>query len=303
MAEAVEKVSDIERRVKIVVPIAPYQDEISQKFQQLTKTARVQGFRPGKVPLKIVERQYGADVKSEVYTKAIESKFGEIVQKNELRVAGMPDIQHEPLDKVNKDFEFTATFEIFPEFKLSDFKKNKIINYETSITATDIKKTIDVIVKQRASFSQVKRTAKIGDKVMAQMQSFIGGEAAESTGKEPIEFILGDAGRIKGFDDQLVGMKPGITKEFTIKYPKNHSVKELANKEVKYIVTIREVFEAILPKIDEEFAKSLGIVDGNIKQMHDEIKKSLVEETDRSFFHKRFFYFIMHLLNITINYT
>ena len=281
MAEAVEKVSDIERRVKIVVPIAPYQDEISQKFQQLTKTARVQGFRPGKVPLKIVERQYGADVKSEVYTKAIESKFGEIVQKNKLRVAGMPDIQHEPLDKVNKDFEFTATFEIFPEFKLSDFKKNKIINYETSITATDIKKTIDVIVKQRASFNQVKRTAKIGDKVMAQMQSFIGGEAAESTGKEPIEFILGDAGRIKGFDDQLVGMKPGITKEFTIKYPKDHSVKELANKEVKYIVTIHEVLEAILPKIDEEFAKSLGIVDGNIKQMHDEIKKSLVEETDR----------------------
>jgi trigger factor len=123
MAEAVEKVSDIERRIKIVVPIAPYQDEISQKFQQLTKTARVQGFRPGKVPLKIVERQYGADVKSEVYTKAIESKFGEIVQKNKLRVAGMPDIQHEPLDKVNKDFEFTATFEIFPEFKLSNFKK------------------------------------------------------------------------------------------------------------------------------------------------------------------------------------
>ena len=94
MAEAVEKINDIERRVKVIVPIAPYQGEISQKFQQLTKTARVQGFRPGKVPLKIVEQQYGGDVKSEVYTKAIESKFGEFVQKNNLRVAGMPDIQH-----------------------------------------------------------------------------------------------------------------------------------------------------------------------------------------------------------------
>ena len=130
MAEAVEKINDIERRVKVTVPIAAYQGEISQKFQQLTKTARVQGFRPGKVPLKIVEQQYGGDVKSEVYTKAIESKFGEFVQKNNLRVAGMPDIQHEQLDKVIKDFEFTATFEIFPEFKLSDFKKVKVTKYE-----------------------------------------------------------------------------------------------------------------------------------------------------------------------------
>ena len=281
MAEAVEKINDIERRVKVIVPIAPYQGEISQKFQQLTKTARVQGFRPGKVPLKIVEQQYGGDVKSEVYTKAIENKFGEFVQKNNLRVAGMPDIQHEPLDKVSKDFEFTATFEIFPEFKLSDFKKIKVTKYETSISESDVKKTIEVIQKQRASYNKVDRPAKMGDKVIAQMQSFIDGEVAESTGKESLDFILGDVGRVKGFDDQLVGLKANETKEFTIKYPKDYSTKELSNKDVKYIVSLQEVLTASLPKIDEDFAKSLGVVDGDLKKMKEEINSSLVEESGR----------------------
>ena len=281
MAQAVEKIGEIERRVKVVVPIAPYQVDISNKFQELSKTARVQGFRPGKVPLRIIEQQYGGDVKSEVYTKAIEKMFGEFVQENKLRVAGMPDIQHEPLDKVNKDFEFTATFEIFPEFKLADFKKNKIINYETSITAANVKKTIDVIVKQRATFSKVERASKKGDKVKAQMQSFIDGKVAESTGKESLELILGEAGRVEGFDDQLIGIKSGITKEFTINYPKDYPTKELSSKEVKYIVSIHEVLEPSYPKVDGEFAKNLGVVDGDIKKMNDEIKKSLVQESDR----------------------
>lgn len=281
MAEAVEKISEIERRVKVVVPIAPYQGEITQKFQQLTKTARVQGFRPGKVPLKIVEQQYGGDVKSEVYTKAIESKFGEFIQKNNLRVAGMPDIQHEPLEKVKNDFEFTATFEIFPEFKLADFKKNKVIAYSTSITDADVKKTIDVIVKQRATFAKVDRAAKTGDKIFANMQSFIDGKVAESSGKEPLEFILGDVGRVKGFDEQLVGVKAGVTKEFTIKYPKDYPTKELSNKEVKYIVSVQEVLEASLPKVDNNFAKSLGVADGDLKKMNNEIKESLKQESGR----------------------
>jgi len=281
MAEAVEKISDIERRVKVMVPIASFQSEITQRLQQLVKTARVQGFRPGKVPLKIVEQQYGGDVRGEVYTKAIESKFGEIVQKNNLRVAGMPDIQHEPLGKVNSDFQFTATFEIFPEFKLADIKKQKLTQYETAITAADVKKTIDVIVKQRAVYAKVDRAAKMDDKVMALMQSAIDGKVAESSGTEPIEFVLGDVNRVKGFDSALVGLKGGETKGFTIKYPKTHEPKELAGKDVEYVVMIKEVQEPSLPKIDEDFAKSLGVADGDLKKMNEEIKQSLEQEVER----------------------
>jgi len=281
MAEVVEKISDIERRVKAMVPIASFQSEITQKFQQILKTARFKGYRPGKVPMKIVEQQHGGDVRGEVYSKAIESKFGEIVQTNNLRVAGMPDIQHEPLDKVNSDFEFTATFEIFPEFKLTDIKKQKLTQYETAITPADVKKTIDVIAKQRAVYAKVDRTAKMDDKVMALMQSAIDGKVAESSGTEPIEFVLGDVNRVKGFDSALIGLKGGETKGFTIKYPKTHEPKELAGKDVEYVVTIKEVQAPSLPKIDEDFAKSLGVADGDLKKMNEEIKQSLEQEVER----------------------
>ena len=281
MAEVVEKISDIERRVKAMVPIASFQNEITQKFQQILKTARFKGYRPGKVPMKIVEQQHGGDVRGEVYSKAIESKFGEIVQTNNLRVAGMPDIQHEPLDKVNSDFEFTATFEIFPEFKLTDIKKQKLTQYETAITPADVKKTIDVIAKQRAVYAKVDRAAKMDDKVMALMQSAIDGKVAESSGTEPIEFVLGDVNRVKGFDSALIGLKGGETKGFTIKYPKTHEPKELAGKDVEYVVTIKEVQAPSLPKIDEDFAKSLGVADGDLKKMNEEIKQSLEQEVER----------------------
>ena len=281
MAEVVEKISDIERRVKAMVPIASFQSEITQKFQQILKTARFKGYRPGKVPMKIVEQQHGVDVRGEVYSKAIESKFGEIVQTNNLRVAGMPDIQHEPLDKVNSDFEFTATFEIFPEFKLTDIKKQKLTQYETAITPADVKKTIDVIAKQRAVYAKVDRAAKMDDKVMALMQSAIDGKVAESSGTEPIEFVLGDVNRVKGFDSALIGLKGGETKGFTIKYPKTHEPKELAGKDVEYVVTIKEVQAPSLPKIDEDFAKSLGVADGDLKKMNEEIKQSLEQEVER----------------------
>lgn len=281
MAEVVEKISGIERRVKAMVPIASFQNEITQRLQQILKTARFKGYRPGKVPMKIVEQQHGGDVRGEIYSKAIESKFGEIVQENNLRVAGMPDIRHEPLDKVNADFEFTATFEVFPEFKLTDLKKQKITQYETAISAADVKKTIDVIAKQRAVYNKVARASKMEDKVMALMQSAIDGKVAESSGTEPLELIMGDPSRVKGFDTALVGLKAGETKAFTVKYPKTHEPKELAGKDVEYVVTLKEVQEPTLPKIDEDFAKSLGVADGDLKKMNEEIKKSLEQESDR----------------------
>jgi len=176
MAEAIEKISSIERKVKGLVSISPLQDQISQRFEELTRTARVSGFRPGKVPISVIEKQYGADIRSEIYAKAIEMKFGEIVNVNNLRVAGMPDIQHDPLDRVNDDFEFTATFEVFPEFKLANFKPLKVEKKSVDVGENDIKKTIDVLIKQRAVFENVDRASKLGDQISVQLKSFINEE-------------------------------------------------------------------------------------------------------------------------------
>ena len=278
MAEALEKISNIERRVKVTVPVAPLQDQINQRFQQLTKTARVQGFRPGKVPLSIIKRQYGPDIKTEVYSKAIEERFGSVIEENKVQVAGMPDIQHEPLSKIDDDFEFTATFEIFPEVKDIDVKKISVTDYDAEVKEKDVKKTIDTIAKQRSTFKSAKRASKMGDKVSIKMESFLDGEKIEDTGKENIEFILGDAKRVKEIDQQIVGLKENEEKDFDVNYPKDHEPAQLANKTVNYHIKMVSVDEPILPKIDAEFAKSLGVESGDIKQMNAEIKNSLLDE-------------------------
>ena len=281
MSEAIEKISSIERKVKGLVSISPLQGEISQRFIELTRTARVSGFRPGKVPLDVIEKQYGADIKAEIYAKAIEMKFGEIVNINNLRVAGMPDIQHAPLEKVNDDFEFTATFEVFPEFKLESFKSSKVEKKSVEILESDVKKTIDVLIKQRAIFESVDRASKLGDQILVQLQSFINNEQIESTGEQSLEFVLGDSKRIKAVDDQLVGIKAGEKKEFEVKYPKDHNPAQLANQNVKYQINLIEVREVKLPEIDSNFAKSLGVDSGDIKLMKEEIKMSLNQEVEK----------------------
>ena len=281
MAEAIEKISSIERKVKGLVSISPLQEQISQKFQELTRTARISGFRPGKVPMNVIEKQYGADIRAEIYANAIEMKFGEIVNTNNLRVAGMPDIQHDPLDKISDDFEFTATFEIFPEFKLGNFKPLKVEKKSVEVEQGDIKKTIDVLIKQRAVFEKVDRASKLDDQITVQLKSFINEEEIESTGDQSLEFVLGDSKRIKDVDDQLVGIKAGESKEFEVKYPKDHNPEQLANQNVKYQIKLIEVKEGKLPKIDSNFAKSLGVEDGNLKLMEQEIKMSLTQEVDK----------------------
>ena len=281
MSETIEKISSIERKVKGLVSISPLQGEISQRFIELTRTARVSGFRPGKVPLDVIEKQYGADIKAEIYAKAIEMKFGEIVNINNLRVAGMPDIQHAPLEKVNDDFEFTATFEVFPEFKLESFKSSKVEKKSVEISKSDVKKTIDVLIKQRAIFESVDRASKLGDQILVQLQSFINNEQIESTGEQSLEFVLGDSKRIKAVDDQLVGIKAGEKKEFEVKYPKDHDPAQLANQNVKYQINLIEVREVKLPEIDSNFAKSLGVDSGDIKLMKEEIKMSLNQEVEK----------------------
>lgn len=281
MSEVIEKISSIERKVKGLVAVSPLQAEISQRFLELTRTARISGFRPGKVPVDVIEKQYGAEIKSEVYAKAIEMKFGEIVNSNNLRVAGMPDIQHDPLEKINNDFEFTATFEVFPEFKLGNFKGLKVEKKSVEITEADIKKTIDVLIKQRAIFEKVNRESKLGDQISVQLQSFIKDEQIESTGDQSLDFVLGDSKRIKAVDDQLIGLKAGDAKEFDVKYPKDHNPAQLANQNVKYQIKLLDVKEAKLPKIDENFAKSLGVESGDLKLMEKEIKISLNQEVEK----------------------
>ncbi len=281
MATAVETLSNLERRITVKVPVEPLQKEMSTRFQRLTRTAKVPGFRPGKAPLKMIEQQYGPQVKEEVFAEAIETSFGLAIQENKLRVIGMPNIQHKPLNQVHEEFEYTATFEVFPEVTLGDFKAVSIEKPEAQITDKDVNKTIDVLLKQRAQFIESKEGSAKGDRLTLTLTSFINDKQVETTGDKPIQIILGDDSRFAIFDDHLVGGKAGESKTFDVNYPETHNPKELAGKKVQYNVNFIVVAKPKLPEVNGQFAQSLGVADGNVDKMREEIKQSLEQELDK----------------------
>jgi len=220
-------------------------------------------------------------VRDEVLSNAVERSFGDAVEENKLRVAGFPEIEHKPFVEADGQFEYVATFEIFPEIALGDLGKAKIERPVTEVTEADVKKTIDVLLKQRATFESVKRASKKGDRVNISLRASIDGEEVESTTEQGLNLLLGEGGRVPEFDDSLIGNKPGANKTFEITYPADHKPEHLAGKTVSYEVTVNSVEQAKLPEIDAEFARSLGVPDGDVEKMHGEIKASLTQEVNK----------------------
>ena len=278
MAAAVETISNLERRITIKVPLASLEGEIRQRLIQISRTAKVAGFRPGKAPVGLVNQHYGDQVRDEVYSKAVETSFTETVEQNKLRVAGFPNIQHKPFAEAATEFEYVATFEVFPDVKLGDLAKVKIEKPSLEIAEADVDKTLDVLVKQRVSYAPVKRASKKEDRVNVSLKASIDGQQVEDTAGRGMDLVLGEPGRMPAFDDGLVGAKAGETKTFDITYPKDHNPEQLAGKTVTYAVTFNSVSEPILPKMDADFAKSLGVADGDVKKMRAEVKLSLEQE-------------------------
>jgi len=278
MALNVETISTLERRITISVPLQPLQAQVHQRLVQMSRTAKFAGFRPGKAPMGLVNQHYGDQVRDEVYSGAVEKSFGDAVDEAKLRVAGYPNIEHKPFEAASVNLEYIATFEVFPEVKVGDLSALKIERPVVEVSAADVKKTLDVLVKQRVSFVPVKRAAKSGDRINVTLKASIDGKEVESTGDTGIDLVLGEAGRVASFDDQLVGGKAGASKKFEITYPADHHPEQLAGKTVGYEVSYMSVSEPKLPELDADFAKSLGIEDGDVVKMKAEIAESLNQE-------------------------
>lgn len=280
-AVSVETVSNLERRMTIKVPLAPLEGQIRQRLQQISRTAKFAGFRPGKAPIGLVNQHYGDQVRDEVYSKAVETSFGEAVEQNKLRVAGFPNIEHIPFKDAAEEFEYIATFEVFPEVAIGDLSKVKIERPTLEVTDADVEKTLDVLVKQRVSYEPVKRMSKKGDRINIVLTASMDGQEVESTGERGIDLVIGEPGRIKEFDDALIGGKAGTEKTFEITYPEDHNPAQLAGKTVSYAVKFVSVSQPVYPEVNAEFAKNLGVEDGNLDTMKAEIKQSLEQEVEK----------------------
>lgn len=281
MSATVETISNLSRRITVVVPMQPIIEEVNQRLNRLARTAKLPGFRPGKVPRRLIEQQYGAQVRSEVLSSTVERTFTEAVEENKLRVAGFPEIQHQPVSDDAEKFEYTATFEVYPEVVLGDLSKVKIERPVLELKDADVQKTLEVLRQQRATFEPVKRASKKGDKVRITLTASIDGQQVESTGDQGIDLILGEGNRYPEFDEQLIGNKAGSEKTFDISYPEDHNPAQLAGKTVSYSVKFESVEQPKLPEVDAEFARSLGVEDGDVEKMLAEIKVSLGQEVEK----------------------
>lgn len=281
MAINVETISDLERRMTISVPLKPLEAQIEARLKQVARTARFAGFRPGKAPMGLVAQQHGNEVRDEVYSGAVEKSFGDAVEAQKLRVAGFPNIEHKPFDAAAENLEYTATFEVFPEVKLGDLSKLAIERPALKVGDADIKRTLDVLVKQRVSYEPVKRGAKKGDRINITLTASMDGQEVESTADKGIDLVIGEGGRVESFDEALTGAKTGESKQFDVTYPDDHQPEQIAGKVVTYDVTFVSVSQPKYPEIDADFAKSLGVEDGDVEKMKSDIAESLTQEVEK----------------------
>jgi trigger factor len=281
MQATVETISNLERRLTVAMPMQAIEEEIGKRLNQLARTAKMAGFRPGKVPYKVVVQQYGTQVRQEVMSGKVEETFGEAVSQHKLRVAGYPSIELKPLAENAESYEYIATFEVFPEVVIGDLSKLKIERPQIKLSDADVNKTLEVLRKQRTVYEPVTRAAKKGDRVTIEFSSSIEGKPVENTAGQPINLVLGEEGRLADFDKNITGAKAGQDKQFDLTFPADYQNAEIAGKTASYDVKIIAVAAPKVPEVDADFARELGVEDGDVEKMRADIKESLEQEVEK----------------------
>jgi trigger factor len=279
MQATIEKVSNLERRLNVTLPAQEIDAEVENRLKRLARNVRMHGFRPGKVPFRLVQQQYGGQVRQEVLGDALQKTFGEAVRSQNLRVAGLPRFEPKPVEGDN--VEFSATFEIYPEIEHGDVSQASIERPMVSVGEPEVDKTIEILRKQRVAYRPVERGAQDGDRITIDFtgtyedKEFEGGSGKDHT------TILGEGRLLADFEKAVVGLKAGESSTFELTFPEDYYGKDMAGKTARFSVTVNRVEEPVFPAVDAEFAKQLGIGDGDIGKMRADIKANLEREVRR----------------------
>ncbi len=278
---SLETVSALERRLNATIPQQALRGQVTNRLKHIGRTAKLAGFRPGKIPAKVLEQHYGMEARQEVLGQALQQSFAEAVQAQKLQVAGDPEFTVKTHDWNADEIEYSATFEVYPEVVLGDVALELIERTTYELSQADLDNTIATLRKQRASYLSVDRAAQIDDKVMIDFTGtldgvvFPGGEAKDY----PVE--LGSKRMLPEFEAAIVGMEAGDTKSFEMTFPENYHGKEIAGKLVNFSITLNRVEGQVLPEVDAEFAISVGIADGDVSRLEEEIRSNLLREVVR----------------------
>ncbi|UJP02272.1 MAG: trigger factor [Nitrosomonas sp.] len=281
MGSNVENLGALERRFDIAISLEKLQSEIDNRLQRLARTAKLHGFRPGKVPLKIITQMYGVQVQQDVLNDAVHKEFKDTVQQQNLQVAGYPRFEAKATDGNDSQYTVSAIFEVYPEIVLGDLSNQSIEQPTAKVGETDIDKTLDMICKQRVAYQPANRPAKKGDRVKIDYHGTIDGNDFAGGKSNDVYLILGDGKFLKDFEAALIDMQAGSSKSFDVVFPEDYHGKEIAGKTVTFEVTLNELAEPVLPTVDAEFAKSLGIPDGDLQKLREGIQKDLEREVSK----------------------
>ncbi|WP_312516471.1 trigger factor [Massilia sp.] len=287
MATAVETLGKLERRLTISFPVADVRTEVEKRLKQQAKTARAPGFRPGKVPLKMVAAQYGYQIETDVLNDKVGRAFNDAAVANELRVAGFPKIEPKQ-DAEEGVLSFDATFEVYPDVTIGDLGAVEVETVATEVTDAEIDKTIDILRKQRVHYHTKgeagehgtggEAVAANGDRVTVDFVGTLDGVEFEGGKAENYPFVLGEGRMLPEFEAATVGLKVGESKTFPLAFPEDYHGKDVAGKTAEFTITLKNLEWAHMPEVDAEFAKSLGIEDGSIEKMREDIKVNLERE-------------------------
>ena len=279
MQQAVQgTASPLERNITVAVPVAQIEAEIATRLKKLARTVRMQGFRPGHVPLKMVERQYGFQVRQEVVSDAVQKTFAQAVKEQNFRVAGYPRFQPKAVEQEDQaQLEYTATFEVYPEVVMGDIAAAKVTRPVTKVEDRDVENTLATLRKQRAKYERTERAAAEGDLVNIDFEGLIAGQPFEGNKASNFTVVLGENRMLPDFEAALAGMKAGEQKTFPITFPQDYA-EAVKGKTADFTVTVNEVAEPKLPPLDAEFARSLGVADGDVERLKREVRENMEKE-------------------------
>lgn len=273
-------VSALERRIDMSVPLAEIEKDVEARLKQMSRTVKMPGFRPGKVPFRMVAQSYGPQARSEAIGAAVERVLGEQIRAQNLRVAGYPNI--EPKEAASPEvLEFTAVFEVYPDVVIADVSTQEVERPTLAVSDAEVDKTLEVLRKQRTTFVPVERAAQDGDRVVVDFTGrkdgveFDGGKATD------FPFVIGGGQMLKDFETAALGLSAGESKTFDMTFPADYHAANLAGQTVQFDVAVKKVEEPKLPEVDAEFAKSLGVADGDVTKMREEVKANLEREVKR----------------------
>ena len=281
MQVSVDTISDLERKMTVQVPADEVDGQVEERLKSMAPRTKVHGFRPGKVPLRVVRQMYGKQVREEVLGELIQNSFIETVQKEELRPAGGPQVERNQ-DAPGEAFEYSATFEVYPDIEIKPLEELEVKRVSAEIADADVDRVVENMRRQRTRWEPAERAAEEGDRVNVSFVGTIDGETFPGGKADDYPLILGSGQMIPGFEDGLIGASAGETPTLDLAFPDDYPNQELAGKAAQFAVELKSVSQPILPELDDAFYTSFGVEEGGKEAFFDAVKQNMARELDQA---------------------